>query len=55
MSKMLEHLCPEMTVPEIVSCGDGNYRCVIYGIGSYITDYPEQCLVTGIVQGWCPR
>jgi len=55
MSKMLKHLHPRMTVPEISHCRDGNYRHVIYGIGPYIADYPEQCLVTGIVQGWCPR
>jgi len=41
MSKMLECLHPRMTVPEIVCCGDGNYRHVIYGIGLYIVDYSE--------------
>ncbi|KAJ6598504.1 hypothetical protein B0H10DRAFT_1959424 [Mycena sp. CBHHK59/15] len=28
---------------------------VIYGLGPYIADYPEQVLLTSIVQGWCPR
>jgi hypothetical protein len=52
---MLASLQPGMTVPEVIYCGDGNYRRVIYGIGPYIADYPEQCLITSIVQGWCPR
>jgi hypothetical protein len=28
---------------------------VIFGIGPYIADYPEQVLLTGIVSGWCPQ
>ncbi|KAF8151393.1 hypothetical protein B0H34DRAFT_664731, partial [Crassisporium funariophilum] len=28
---------------------------VIYGIGPYIADYPEQALLACIVSGWCPR
>ena len=27
---------------------------MVYGIGPYIADYPEQVLVAGIVNGWCP-
>ncbi|KAJ6548029.1 hypothetical protein B0H10DRAFT_2202662 [Mycena sp. CBHHK59/15] len=34
---------------------DGHFRRVIYGLGPYIADYPEQALLTSIVQGWCPR
>ena len=55
LSKMLKRLHPGMTVPEIVHCGDGSYHQVIYGIGPYISDYPEQCLISGIVQGWYLR
>lgn len=44
-----------MTHPEVVRCFDGHYRRVIYSIGPYIADYPEQALVASIVQGWCPR
>jgi len=46
-------LCMEM--PDIVCYGDGYYQCTIYGIGPYITDYPEQVLLACAVQGWCPR
>ncbi|EGN94725.1 hypothetical protein SERLA73DRAFT_77467 [Serpula lacrymans var. lacrymans S7.3] len=30
-------------------------RHVIYGIGPYIANYPEQALLACIVQGWCSR
>ncbi|KAI9441589.1 hypothetical protein H4582DRAFT_2110402 [Lactarius indigo] len=33
----------------------GHFRRVIYSIGPYIADYPEQALLACIVQGWCPR
>ncbi|KAJ3980898.1 hypothetical protein F5890DRAFT_1575378 [Lentinula detonsa] len=41
--------------PRITLCPDGHYRQVIYGLGPYIADYPEQALLTCIVQNWCPR
>ena len=44
-----------MTQYEVVRCADGHYRRVIYGLGPYIADYPEQALLACIVQGWCPR
>ncbi|TFK23429.1 hypothetical protein FA15DRAFT_656761 [Coprinopsis marcescibilis] len=34
---------------------DGYYRRVIYDFAAYIADYPEQVLLAGIVQGWCPK
>lgn len=43
-----------MEAPEVLRCGDGHYRKVFYGLGPYIADYPEQALVTCVVQGWCP-
>ena len=43
-----------METPEIACCGDGHFRRLIFGIGPYIADYPEQALVTCIVQSWCP-
>jgi Plavaka transposase len=55
LAKMLESLKPFMTKPEIVRCSDGYFRRVIYGLGPYIADYPEQALLACIVQGWCPR
>ena len=44
-----------MMVPEVICYADGHHRHTIYGLGPYIADYPEQVLLTGIVQGWCPR
>lgn len=52
---ILQSLCPGMSEPEIVRCADGHFRRVIYGIGPYIADYPEQVLLACIVQGWCAR
>jgi hypothetical protein len=44
-----------MTTPDISRCPDGHYRRVIYGLGPYIADYPEQMWLAGIVSGWCPK
>ena len=55
LAKMLESLKAGMTVPEVVRFPDGHFRKVIYGIGPYIVDYPEQALLACIVQGWRPR
>jgi hypothetical protein len=46
---------PHMTSPRVTRCGDGHYRRVIYGLGPYIADYPEQALLACVVQGWCPK
>ena len=43
-----------MTVPEVVRCPDGHFRCAIFSIGPYIADYPEQVWLTAIVNNWCP-
>ncbi|KAJ7213376.1 hypothetical protein GGX14DRAFT_534177 [Mycena pura] len=55
----LEHifssLKPGMTTPEVALFGDGHYRKVVYGLGPYIADYPEQVLLACVVQGWCAR
>ncbi|OCH89900.1 hypothetical protein OBBRIDRAFT_731772 [Obba rivulosa] len=52
---ILSVLRPSIKKPEIVHFGDGHYRKVIYGLGPYIADYPEQVLLACVVQGWCPR
>ncbi|KAH9011447.1 hypothetical protein EDB85DRAFT_2076961 [Lactarius pseudohatsudake] len=39
----------------VVRCADGFHRRVIYGLGPYIADYPEQVLISGIVTNWCPK
>lgn len=43
-----------MSTPEVTRCPDGHFRRVIYGLGPYLADYPEQVLFTCTVQGWCP-
>ena len=44
-----------MRKPHITQCGDGHLRRVIYGLGPYIADYPEQVLLACVVSGWCPK
>ena len=44
-----------MSQPWLTQCADGHYRYVIYSLGPYIADYPEQALLTCIVQGWCAQ
>ena len=55
LAKILESLKPGMKTPEIVRFPDGHFRRVIYGLGPYIADYPEQALLACIVQGWCAK
>lgn len=50
----MRSLRPGMLKPVIMRCPDGHFRRVIFGIGPYVADYPEQALVACIVQGWCP-
>ncbi|KAJ8455013.1 hypothetical protein ONZ51_g12691 [Trametes cubensis] len=54
IARILDSLQAYMETPDIVLCGDGRYRKVLYSIGPYIADYPEQALLASIVQGWCP-
>jgi hypothetical protein len=44
-----------MTMPEVVRFPDGHFRRVIYGLGHYIADYPEQALLACIMQDWCAK
>ena len=44
-----------MTKPVVRRCPDGHFRRVIYNLFAFIADYPEQVMLTGIVQGWCPK
>ena len=55
LAMILQSLKPGMTKAEVVRCADDHFRQAIYEIGPYIADYPEQCLLTCIVQGWCPK
>ncbi|KAI9453314.1 hypothetical protein BJY52DRAFT_1205512 [Lactarius psammicola] len=55
LENILSPLTPHMSKPRITRCADGHYRHVIYGLGPYIADYPEQALLACIVQNWCPK
>ncbi|KAG1815846.1 hypothetical protein DFJ58DRAFT_720308 [Suillus subalutaceus] len=55
LSMILQSLKPVMTKYEVVHCGDGHFRRVIYGIGPYIADYKEQVVLGCIIQNWCPK
>ena len=55
ISTILSPLSPFMKKPEVAMCPDGHFRHIIYTLGPYIADYPEQVLLTGIVTGWCPK
>jgi hypothetical protein len=52
---IFKHFGDTMEVPEVTKCHDGLFRQVLYSLAAYIADYPEQVLLTCIVQGWCPR
>lgn len=55
ISAILDPLREAMTRPVIRRCPDGHLRKVIYDLVAFIADYPEQVMLTGIVQGWCPK
>jgi hypothetical protein len=52
---ILRSLLHGMTEPQIRMYADGYYRRIVYRLGPYIADYPEQALLTCVVQGWCPK
>ena len=55
LAAILQSLKSGMTTPEVLRCPDQHYRRCVYGIGPYIADYPEQVVLSGIVQGWCAK
>jgi hypothetical protein len=55
ISAILSSLKPGMTTPVVRRCPDSHFRRVIYDLGPFIADYPEQVLLAGTVQNWCPR
>jgi len=55
LSAILDSLKPAMNKYEIVRCGDGHFRRIIYGLGPYIADYEEQVVLSCIVRNWCPK
>jgi hypothetical protein len=38
-----------------MKCPDGHFCHVMFSLGPYIADYPEQVWLTGIVSNWCPK
>lgn len=55
ISLILQSLRPGETTPEVYRCPDQHYRNVIWSIGPYIADYPEQVLLACVVQDWCAK
>lgn len=55
LARVFAPLKAGMTTPEVVRCPDGHFRHVIYGLGPYIADYPEQVWLAAIVSEWCPK
>ncbi|KAJ3742712.1 hypothetical protein DFH05DRAFT_1536467 [Lentinula detonsa] len=55
LSAVFDPLCLFMTTPDLAHCPDSHLCRVIYGLGPYITDYPEQVWLSCIVSGWCAK
>jgi hypothetical protein len=55
VAAILRTLQPGLASPVVRRCPDGHFRRVIYDLVAFIADYPEQVMLTGIVQGWCPK
>ena len=55
LSFILQSLKNGADTAQVMRCPDGQLRRGVYCLGPYIADYPEQVLLTGIVQGWCPK
>ncbi len=55
LAQILSPLHPGMTTPHVMRCPDGHYRRVIFELGPFIADYPEQVYLSGVVYGWCPK
>ncbi|KAF8258996.1 hypothetical protein EI94DRAFT_1774037 [Lactarius quietus] len=48
-------LKPYSMVPKVMKCPDGHFCHIVFGLGPYIADYPEQVWLTGIVSNWCAK
>ena len=55
IAHMLQPLKAAMTVPDVIQCPDGHFCHAVYSLGPYIGDYPEQALLSCIIQGWCAK
>jgi hypothetical protein len=54
LTNILSSLQEGMTIPDIVWTPDSHFCHIVYSLGPYIMDYPEQALLACVVQGWCP-
>ncbi|KAI0644717.1 hypothetical protein C8Q79DRAFT_913020 [Trametes meyenii] len=52
---IFDPLRTSMTTYEVLRCADGHYRRIVFSLGPYIADYPEQVILACTVQGWCTR
>ncbi|KAF8810923.1 hypothetical protein BYT27DRAFT_7221766 [Phlegmacium glaucopus] len=43
-----------MKTPAVYRCPDGHFCRVIFDLGPFIADYPEQVMLAGVLQNWCP-
>ncbi|KAH9839919.1 uncharacterized protein C8Q71DRAFT_820987 [Rhodofomes roseus] len=55
LAQILSPLRPYMETYDVLQCPDGHFRRVIYELGPFIADYPEQVVLAGVVSGWCPK
>ncbi|KAG2132994.1 hypothetical protein DEU56DRAFT_739164 [Suillus clintonianus] len=55
LAKIFESVKPFMETFDVTRFPDGHFRRTVYGLGPYIADYPEQLILSGVVQNWCPR
>jgi hypothetical protein len=55
LAKIFESVKPFMENFDVTHFLDGHYRRTVYGLGPYIADYPEQILLSGVMQNWCPQ
>ncbi|KAF8804851.1 hypothetical protein BYT27DRAFT_7225140 [Phlegmacium glaucopus] len=55
ISAILSTLKPAMKTPTVYRCPDGHFRRMIFDLGPFIANYPEQVMLAGVLQNWCPR
>ena len=53
IANILLPLKPFVSTPNVVRCPDQYFRCVLYGLGPHISDYPEQVTISWILTNWC--